>query len=327
MPMGNASSQRVRTMEILCRIPIVWSVVFTGSISDPQGPVTEEAFWGRLSETRSLVAGLGEDPAEACPVLSAKAKAWKAVQSVQLDNGDVVPIQPDWLVAGLEECPPDAAMLLGRMDALLAARGDRAGDAAPFSEDSLREILSREEFQAEAERAAREDPLREWITSVLEWLTDQAQQWSLPPEIRWAVGIAASVLLLGILLLAGRMFRKNWVANVDPGSAEALHPKQLTADTAAALARRKWTSGDKRLAVRYLYLSLLLHLEESGRFSGNRSLTDQEYLRGIEHLPALAVPFRKAAGVFERVWYGFHIPSESEYREYLDAVAEIRRVA
>jgi hypothetical protein len=327
MPMGNASSRRVRTMEILCRIPIIWSVVIPGSISDPQGPVTEGAFWERLSETRSLVVGLMEDPAEACPVLSVEAEAWKAVQSVQLDNGEVVPIQPDWLVAGLEECPPDAAMLLGRMDALLAARGDRAGDALPFSEDSLREILSREEFQAEAERAAREDPLQEWITSVLEWLADQAQQWSLPVEIRWMVGIAASGLLLVILLLVGRMFRKNWVANVNPGSAGALHPKKLTADTAAALARRKWASGDKRLAVRYLYLSLLLHLEESGRLSGNRSLTDQEYLRGLEHLPALAVPFRKAAGVFERVWYGFHIPSESEYREYLDAVAEIRRVA
>jgi hypothetical protein len=268
-----------------------------------------------------------EDPAEACPVLSVEAEAWKAVQSVQLDNGEVVPIQPDWLVAGLAECPPDAAMLIGRMDALLAARGDRAGDAPPFSADSLREILSREEFQSEAERAAREDPLREWIASVLEWLADQAQQWSLPSEIQWAIGIAASGLLAGFLLLAGRMFRKNWVANADPDSAEALHPKQLTADTAAALARRKWASGDKRLAVRYLYLSLLLHLEESGRLSGNRSLTDQEYLRAIEHLPALAVPFRKAAGVFERVWYGFHIPSESEYREYLDAAAEIRRVA
>jgi len=324
---GFASSRRIRAIGILCRIPFAFSMLFPGAIPVLQGPDTEEAFWERLTDTRSLVAGVGEIPEKACPLLAEEADAWSAVQSVRLDSGAVMPVHPDWLVAGLRECPPDFDMLLSRMDALLAARGGTTGNAPPFSADSLRDILSAEEFQKDPGRAERSDPLQEWITSVLKRLAEIGRQVNLPKELQWAAGIAASGLLLGILLLAFRTFRRNWVKNVDPDSAGDLPPGALNADRAAALARGKWASGDKRPAVRYLYLSILLHLEESGRISGNRSLTNQEYLRSLAHLPALAVPFRKAAGVFERVWYGFHSPSDTEFREYLETAAEIRRVS
>ena len=84
------------------------------------------------------------------------------------------------------------------------------------------------------------------------------------------------------------------------------------------------TQGDYRTAVRYLYLSSLLVLDEQGLLRYDRSRTNREYLRSVSSRPELAIPLRKVIDVFDRVWYGFEAVDENTYKSYVQQVEELR---
>ena len=75
----------------------------------------------------------------------------------------------------------------------------------------------------------------------------------------------------------------------------------LTADAALQRAQTFSAGGDYRTAVRYLYLSTLLLLEERGLFRYDRSLTNREYLRRVAHDPTLSAILQDVVEVFDRV--------------------------
>jgi hypothetical protein len=99
----------------------------------------------------------------------------------------------------------------------------------------------------------------------------------------------------------------------------------LTADTAFKKAQGLADAGDYRTAVRYLYLSSLLMLDERGLLRYDRSQTNREYLRSVAHLPQLAALLREVIEVFDRVWYGYYPLDEITYAEYATRVAELRQ--
>ena len=82
--------------------------------------------------------------------------------------------------------------------------------------------------------------------------------------------------------------------------------------------------GDYRNAIRYLYLSSLLVLDERGLLRYDRSRTNREYLRSVSSKPGLATPLRDVIDVFDRVWYGFESVDEQTYQSYLQHVDELR---
>jgi hypothetical protein len=318
----------IRLFAVLGIIPLAASFLLAARVRADPGPIAEEAFWRMFAGTRALVSawpGMPED--EACRSAQSEADQWEDVQAVQLPSGAVVPVRADWLVAELNRCPPDSDLLLVRMDALLDAYGRAAegGGLSSIDTKSLSEILSQEEFQTAPKSTDAGISLQELIESLAAWLRDVADRLGRPQGLVWGLGLCAVILLSGILLLAWRLFRRNVVPSAATGPAGGQAEAMLTSDRAAGLAEERFAAGNKRQAIRYLYLSALLFLEEHGHISSNRSLTDQEYIRSIVHLPHLAVPLRKAVAVFDRVWYGFQIPTEKEYREYKETVTEIRR--
>jgi hypothetical protein len=82
--------------------------------------------------------------------------------------------------------------------------------------------------------------------------------------------------------------------------------------------------GDYRNAIRYLYLSYLLVLDEQGVMRYDRSRTNREYLRSVSSRPELAKPLRDVIDVFDRVWYGFETVDETTYKSYVAHVEELR---
>jgi hypothetical protein len=84
------------------------------------------------------------------------------------------------------------------------------------------------------------------------------------------------------------------------------------------------SQGDYRNAVRYLYLSSLLILDEQGLLRYDRSRTNREYLRSVSSKPQLAKPLSDVIDVFDRVWYGFEPVDEQAYRNYVEHVEELR---
>jgi hypothetical protein len=201
---------------------------------------------------------------------------------------------------------------------------------AKFDSQSLARILARPEFQwGSAEMA----PWRKWLDE--QWL--RLQRWL---EQRWPAAdgngsvnaplhqLATFVLLLllaGILVYALQGILADLAAESVLAAEESQTGEPLTADNALRRAQELSGGGDFRSAVRYLYLSTLLRLEERGLLRYDRSLTNREYLQRVAHDPNLAGVLRDVVEVFDRVWYGFQVLDAVAYQRYATAVEELKR--
>jgi hypothetical protein len=134
---------------------------------------------------------------------------------------------------------------------------------------------------------------------------------------------AAVIIFLVSLYFISRNLSRNLVRNaqlaVDDEGNELL-------SSAGALQRAQTlsTQGDYRTAIRYLYLSSLLTLDEQGLLRYDRSRTNREYLRSIASKPALANPLSSVIDLFDRVWYGFEEVDEKTYQSYVTHVEKLR---
>ncbi len=302
-------------------------------------PLSLEDYWQQIEETQALVTSLEDASAEVSrPRLLAAADRWAQVTQVRLPDGTLVAVDHSFLVAQLRADPPDLAQLTGLLANLLAT-----GQTWPSPKHTgadlelLNTILARPEFQWQPDRPS---PLAELWRRVWEYFWELITRW-LPDEgiislddaqinnglvlIRYALtglGILALILVLFFILrelLAGLVTE----AAVDP-DAEA-GDEILTADTALKRAQQLSSSGDYRTAVRYLYLSSLLLLDERGLLRYDRAQTNREYLRSVAHLPQLVTILGEVIEVFDRVWYGYHPLDEVAYAQYAARVAELRR--
>jgi hypothetical protein len=100
--------------------------------------------------------------------------------------------------------------------------------------------------------------------------------------------------------------------------AEDAAGEPLTSGAALQKARTFSTGGDYRTAVRYLYLSTLLLLDERGVLTYDRALTNREYARGLASAPHLARLFSSVVDVFDRVWYGEQPLDRATYEDYAE---------
>ena len=98
----------------------------------------------------------------------------------------------------------------------------------------------------------------------------------------------------------------------------------LTADTAFQRAQSLSRGGEYRSAVRYLYLSSLLLLDERGLLRYDRTRTNREYLRTVSDQPELSEPLSEVIDVFDNVWYGYHELDEERFKHYSDRVEELK---
>lgn len=86
-------------------------------------------------------------------------------------------------------------------------------------------------------------------------------------------------------------------------------------------------AGDYRTAVRLLYLSTLLLLEERKLLRYDRTLTNREYLRQVADNPSLVGALRPVVDTFDEVWYGQVEPDAGGYEAYARQVDRVREEA
>ena len=98
----------------------------------------------------------------------------------------------------------------------------------------------------------------------------------------------------------------------------------ITSKAAFAKAQKLSRTGDYRSAVRYLYLSALLIMDERGVLRYDRSKTNREYLRSVTDTPELAKPLGEVIEVFDDVWYGYHDLEEDTFKRYSNRVEELK---
>ncbi len=130
-----------------------------------------------------------------------------------------------------------------------------------------------------------------------------------------ALGIGLFALLVALLvgLLRRRAARARPAADLDETEAALVEARDM--DSLHALAERKAQEGDYRLALRFIYLALLVALDTGGVLRFDRSRTNWEYLRalrasGREDVYQAMTPLTRE---FDRVWYGLARADAADY--------------
>lgn len=154
----------------------------------------------------------------------------------------------------------------------------------------------------------------------------------LEPRGRWDVGLRYVLFPLGTIALAIvivffiRQIRVNLIAEVSYVIPDTPLERVETEKAALTRAETAEASNDFRNALRFLYLSVILHLQERGALPYDRSLTNREYLRQEQVGIDLQATLRPVITLFDEVWYG-HKPCDANtvasYRELLQKVYAI----
>ena len=185
--------------------------------------------------------------------------------------------------------------------------------AMTVEEQAFREELETREMEIEVSY----EEYQEALAKILE------------PRDRWDADLRYVLFPLGAIALGivvaffVRQIRVNLIVEAhDDGSDTALERVE-TERAALARAETAEASNDFRSALRFLYLSAILHLQERGVLPYDKSLTNREYLHQAQADIDLQATLGPAVTVFDEVWYG-HKPCDAEtvadYRNLLQKV-------
>jgi hypothetical protein len=278
------------------------------------GVIDEVDFWALMVQTSAALESV-ESGMLTLPQLRA---SWEEVRSVRLDDGTVVPVDMSWLISGLsaEENAGGQTVLRGRVDALLDYRaGQLEATGSRDSLSALDRVFQDRRFQ---------------YPDVTPTPAPAEDDFSLPNLPVPGTGLSQILLIVagtaavgGILFYLLRGLRIQGRSIAEP-IADGDDPE--TAADARDLAQVSEQAEDYRSAVRYLYLSTLLMLDERGLIHYDRSLTNREHLQQIQDKPHLLDILRPVVNTFDRVWYGFAPLDEARYQEYRQYVERLREL-
>ena len=291
-------------------------------------PITFEEYWELVRNTRQAIVRLEAEPEAAIQQqLSALASQWETVTAVEFPDQSVMTVDPSYLVAVLQQDSPDLERLAALMDTLLKAHDEFPQKVFTIQDvEPLKEILTRPEFQWGEAPAARNP---EWLQRILDAIAEFMNRiaYGIQNGIyygRVPLVIAAVLIFILSLYFIIRNLSRNLVREAELAAENDDNDALLTSKGAMQRAQSLSGQGDYRNAVRYLYLSSLLILDEHGVLRYDRSRTNREYLRSVSSKPQLAKPLSDVIDVFDRVWYGFDSVDEETYQSYVKHVDELR---
>lgn len=292
-------------------------------------PLSLTEYWTLVKETRQEVAALVGQPEPAVHAgLLTLANRWEQIHQVRLEDGpapaSIVELDSQFWVSQLRAEKPDPKQLLASLDALLAAQAAPEKTPPAASLSALREILSRPEFQWQQSQAPS------WFQELLDrfwkWLgrlLDQTGSLSVPGGLQ-GLGLIAALLLALVLAYSLRRLFASLASDLNLNPENGGTDAPLSAQAALTRAEGLSTQGDYRSAVRYLYLSALLILDERGLLYYDRTRTNREYLRDLTASPQIAALLRAVIEVFDRVWYGFQPVDAETYQRYVEQVHALK---
>ena len=325
-------SSALRRFVLLTVILLLFSALAATGVAaaPPASAIPLDQYWDLVEASRQTLADLrGESTETIRAGLDELAVQWESVAEVQLESGETLPLDNGYILSALRAEEPNLVTLTKTFDMLLAARADYP--RARFTEKDiqpLNEILTRPEFQWKEEAP---NPINDWFQKL--W--DRFAAWldKLFPDKEVTVTIPGGNLsiwtwltVLLLVLILAYVFRGHFADLVSEAklNGNGAPDEVLTADAAFQRAQSLSRGGDYRAAVRYLYLSSLLLLDERGLLRYDRTRTNREYLRTVSDSPELAQPLAEVIDVFDNVWDGYHELEEDRFKHYSDRVEELK---
>ncbi len=178
----------------------------------------------------------------------------------------------------------------------------------------LKDILARPEFSPE-KQADWSRRFLEWLADILGWLSG----------LRGASPLAFWLLLLGstallILLACHIAWTVRGVMLVDGAAQErarAAAQRRLLSLVHWEDAKLRAAQGDFTEAIRFLFLSLVYHFDESGRVLFQQAFTNREYLALFDDRPDIRSGLSVFVDALDKHWYGQQPTERALYEQCL----------
>jgi hypothetical protein len=297
------------SLALLIILPSPGPVAAITTANAGDGTVSQETYRQSIALALELVER-GE-PRPAADLLA-------GIAAVELPGGEVMPVDHSWFVAALRASEPDLEAVSARLAALVGELASwPPGIVAPDAFERLAGILARPEFQPRQEPDL--NPLLERLAELLDFLPDL-------PSLPWLgnlLVVAGLALLAAIVAYVAAGLLGSFAAQAEV-EVEGAGAEPLTAGQALSRSREMAMAGDYRTAVRLLYLSTLLLLEERNLLRYDRTLTNREYLRQVADNASLVGALRPVVDTFDEVWYGQVEPGAGDYEAYVQQVDRVR---
>lgn len=294
--------------------------------SQVAAPLPWDEYWQRIADTLQSVLDCKDlTPDQASARLKKLAVQWEAVKSIELPDGKVAAIDQSYLIAQLKQDPPELDSLDQLLGVMLAERDSLAQTLSVTADPAgLSRILARQEFQWK-DRITEPNALQKLWQRIQAALDRLAQTIFGFQGGDYIFGAGALIVFIAMVLYLLRNLLFGFVAESRLAPRVRAGSEELTADSALAAAQNLSQGGDYRSAVRYLYLSALLLLEERGLLVYDRTRTNREYLRSVSGYPELETSLRFVVEVFDRVWYGYQPLEDRDYQFYERQVGKLRQ--
>lgn len=246
--------------------------------------------------------------------------------SVTLPTGGTAAVDNAWLRDALKASEPDLPPIASRLGALIDALALPASPAPPDAQERLTTILSQPPF------VGADAPQDSLLGRFLDWLFRQLGRLFRPigdagfrsaNAIGWLVAGLGLLLLIGVLAYVLLWTRRNLASDARAASDDP--EARLTSNSAVQQASDLARGGDYRTAVRYMYLSALLWLDERDMLRYDRALTNREYLEHLGNNPELRGRLLPIVETFDRVWYGYASLDAQSFEAYRQQVEALRR--
>jgi hypothetical protein len=246
--------------------------------------------------------------------------------SVQLPDGTRLRVDNTWLQQAMNEPDADLEQIATRLGALIDALAQPESTVPDDAQERLNAMLNRPPFQTpDDSRNSLLSQFLDWLGRLLERLfRPLGDVGSGPANVAgWLFAALGGVLVVGVLVYLLLGMRRSFRGEANLTDEE--HEANLTSAGAMQQAQSLVRGGDYRTAVRYLYLSSLLLLDERGLLRYDRALTNHEYLQQLTN-PELRRQLSPIVETFDRVWYGYLPLTDNDFNTYQQQVETLRKV-
>ena len=182
---------------------------------------------------------------------------------------------------------------------------------------SVEEQTFREELETRAEMEVSYEKYREALAQILE----PERRWD--ADLRYVLFPLGAIALVIVVVFFIRQIRRNLIVEARDDGTDITQEQVETERAALSHAETAEAANDFRGALRFLYLSAILHLQERGVLPYDKSLTNREYLHQAQTDIDLQATLGPVVALFDEVWYG-HKPCDAktlaDYRNLLREV-------
>lgn len=175
----------------------------------------------------------------------------------------------------------------------------------------LQEILDSKEF-------AQQEPSPSWLSKFIDRILEHipnAPEWA-DDLLEWGLYFILAIIAISAFIYILKYFKKfpsfQKISHNVIENSEAIIDHETLRDQAYDYLQK----GEYRLAIRYIYKSLLLYLDKTGSLVYESGKTDGEYVREFSRNSSREVEeFALLTNFFERKWYGGEESSLEDFQQ------------